>query len=210
LVERQTAAANFIPIENIAMIRLAVFASGNGSNLQALLDACDKKSIAAEIVVVVSNNSNAFALNRANKAGIDTYHISQKKYPEPQQYLSKIESSLADHQVGLIVLAGYMKLLPSVIVDKYYGRIINIHPALLPKFGGAGMYGIKVHQAVIASGEHLSGATVHVVDTKFDHGPILIQRRVPVLSNDIPESLAARVLEIEHQILPQAVALYIK
>jgi phosphoribosylglycinamide formyltransferase 1 len=190
------------------MLRLAVFASGNGTNLQAILDSCDKKQIKALIVAVISNNSNAFALNRAQMAGIDGFHISQKKYSNPDDYLRQMETVLDNKRINLIVLAGYMKLLPAEIVQKYYGRIINIHPALLPKFGGPGMYGVNVHQAVLTAGEQYSGATVHIVDSKFDHGPILIQRRVPVLVNDTPESLAARILEIEHQILPQAVALY--
>jgi phosphoribosylglycinamide formyltransferase 1 len=190
------------------MLRLAVFASGNGTNLQAILDSCDNKQIKALVVAVISNNSNAFALNRAQMAGIDGFHISQKKYPNPDDYLRQMETVLDNKRINLIVLAGYMKLLPSEIVDRYYGRIINIHPALLPKFGGPGMYGANVHQAVLTAGEQYSGATVHIVDSKFDHGPILIQRRAPVLVNDTPESLAARILEIEHQILPQAVALY--
>jgi phosphoribosylglycinamide formyltransferase 1 len=190
------------------MLRLAVFASGNGTNLQALLDACDRKQIDALVVAVISNNSNAFALNRAHMAGIDCYHVSQKKYPEPQEYLRQLETVLDNNRINLIVLAGYMKLLPSEIVRKYYGRIINIHPALLPKFGGPGMYGANVHQAVLAAGELYSGATVHIVDSKFDHGPIIIQRRVAIQPDDTPESLATRILEIEHRILPQAVALY--
>jgi phosphoribosylglycinamide formyltransferase 1 len=192
------------------MLRLAVFASGNGTNLQAVLDSCDSKQIKALVVAVISNNSNAFALNRAQMAGIDGFHISQKKYPNPDECLRQIETVLANKRINLIVLAGYMKLLPAEIVDRYYGRIINIHPALLPKFGGPGMYGANVHQAVLKAGEQYSGATVHIVDSKFDHGPILIQRRAPVLVDDTPDSLAARILEIEHRILPQAVALYTK
>jgi phosphoribosylglycinamide formyltransferase 1 len=192
----------------LLMLRLAVFASGNGTNLQALLDACDRKQIDALIVAVISNNSNAFALNRAQMAGIDGYHVSQKKYPDPKEYLRQLETVLDNKRINLIVLAGYLKLLPSEIVDSYYGRIINIHPALLPKFGGTGMYGANVHQAVLAAGERYSGATVHIVDSKFDHGPILIQRRLEVRPDDTPERLAARILEIEHQVLLQAVALY--
>jgi phosphoribosylglycinamide formyltransferase-1 len=192
------------------MLRLAVFASGGGTNLQALIDACRSKVIDAEIVAVVSNNSRAFALERARRAGINTFHISRKKYPDESEYIQTIKDVLSKHDIDLIVLAGYMKLLPVIIVRIYYGRIINIHPALLPKFGGKGMYGLNVHKAVIQAGEKHSGATVHMVDERYDHGPILIQRRVPVLADDSPESLAARVLEIEHKILPMAVSLFKK
>lgn len=192
------------------MLKLAVFASGGGTNLQALIDACRSKAIDAEIKAVISNNSKAFALERARKAGIDTFHISRKKYPDENEYVQTIKDVLSRHNIDLIVLAGYMKLLPVMIVRNYYGRIINIHPALLPKFGGKGMYGLNVHKAVIQAGEKHSGATVHMVDERYDHGPILIQRRVPVLADDSPESLAARVLEIEHKILPMAVSLFKK
>ncbi|RKX20135.1 MAG: phosphoribosylglycinamide formyltransferase [Candidatus Zixiibacteriota bacterium] len=192
------------------MLKLAVFASGGGTNLQALIDACRSKAIGAEIRAVISNNSKAFALERAKKSGIDTFHISKKKYPDENKYVQAIKDVLARYNIDLIVLAGYMKLLPVDIVRNYYGRIINIHPALLPKYGGEGMYGLNVHKAVLQAGEKYSGATVHMVDERYDHGPILIQRRVPVLTNDTPETLAARVLEVEHKILPMAVSLFKK
>jgi phosphoribosylglycinamide formyltransferase-1 len=192
------------------MLKLAVFVSGGGTNLQSLIDACHDGTLKAEIKAVISNNSGAFGLERARKAGIETFHISKVKYPDDNLYLKAINEVLDSHKIDLIVLAGYMKMLPSDIVKKYHGRIINIHPALLPKFGGKGMYGANVHKAVIEAGEKFSGATVHIVDEHYDHGPILIQRRVPVLKDDTPETLAARVLEIEHRILPLAVALYIK
>lgn len=192
------------------MLKLAVFASGGGTNLQALIDACRLKAVDAVIMAVISNNSKAFALERAKKAGINTFHISRKKYPDENEYIQTIVNVLTKHNIDLIVLAGYMKLLPGVVVKKYYGRIINIHPALLPRFGGKGMYGLNVHKAVLQAGEKYSGASVHIVDEKYDHGPILIQRRVPVLLNDTPETLAARVLEVEHKILPMAVSLFVK
>jgi len=192
------------------MLSIAVFASGNGSNLQALIDASRCGRLKARIPVVISNNSDSFALTRAQKAGITTYHISQKKYPDYINYISQLLTVLKKHDIILIVLAGYMKLLPREIVDTYYGRVINIHPALLPKYGGPGMYGRNIHQSVLAAGEKYSGATVHIVDSQFDHGPILIQRRLLVNPNDTPDTLAARVLEIEHEILPQAVELFIK
>ena len=192
------------------MLKLAVFISGGGTNLQALINACAKGTLKAAIKAVISNNSKAYGLERARQAGIETFHISRVVYSDDEEYQMAISDVLEKFDINLIVLAGYMKLLPSVIVKKYYGRIINIHPALLPKYGGKGMYGMKVHEAVLQSGDKFSGATVHMVDDKYDQGPILIQRRVPVENDDTPESLAARVLEVEHQILPQAVSLFIK
>jgi len=191
-------------------LKIAVFISGGGTNLQALIDACKADSLKAVIAAVISNNSKAYGLVRARLAGIDTYHISSKIYPDEEAYLEAILEIMQKHEIGLIVLAGYMKLLPSKLVKQYYGRIINIHPALLPHYGGKGMYGLNVHKAVIESGDKYSGATVHLVDERYDTGPILIQRRVAVLPDDTPETLAARVLETEHQILPIAVALFIK
>jgi len=190
------------------MLKLAVFISGGGTNLQALIDACRARTINAEIAAVISNNAKAFGLERARTAGIPVFHISKIKFPAEEQYLSMIRRTLRQAEINLVVLAGYMKLLPPDVVRDYYGRVINIHPALLPKYGGQGMYGMQVHQAVLAAGDKYSGATVHIVDEHYDRGPILIQRRVPVEKDDTPETLAARVLKIEHQILPMAVALY--
>jgi len=192
------------------MLKLAVFVSGGGTNLQALIDACRSGSIDAEIKAVISNNSKAYGLQRAKNAGIDTFHISKVIYPDSDKLAAAILDVLEQFDIDLIVLAGYMKLLPSVIVNKYHGRIINIHPALLPKYGGKGMHGINVHKAVIESGDKYSGATVHLVDEQYDKGAILIQKRVPVKDDDTPESLAARVLKVEHEILPEAVSLFIK
>jgi len=192
------------------MLNLAVFISGGGTNLQSLIDSCRSGKLKAEIKAVISNNSKAFGLERARQAGIEAFHISQVVYPDNAVYINTMTKILEDKNIDLIVLAGYMKLLPIDIVRKYSGMIINIHPALLPKYGGKGMYGINVHKAVIDAGDKFSGATVHLVDEKYDQGKILIQRQVPVMADDTPESLAARVLEIEHQILPLAVELFIK
>lgn len=190
-------------------LSIAVFASGGGSNLQALIDAAKTGKICGCVNAVISNNSSAFALKRAESEHIAAYHISNKRYPDQTVLLTELESILDGHSINLIVLAGYMKLLPIEIVRRYKGRIINIHPALLPKFGGKGMYGINVHKAVIEAGERYTGATMHFVDEVYDNGAIIIQRTVPVLRDDTPETLAARVLEIEHQILPQAVSLFL-
>ncbi len=190
-------------------LSIAVFASGGGTNLQSLIDASMKGAFDGTITAVISNNSGVFALERARKANIAAYHISGKKFPERNLFVSEILKALEKHNINLIILAGYMKLLPLEVVRKYRNRILNIHPALLPKYGGKGMYGMNVHKAVIESGDKISGATVHFVDEIFDHGVILIQRTVPVLPDDDPETLAARVLKIEHKILPAAVSMFV-
>ena len=194
--------------DNYPKLSIAVFISGGGSNLQAIIDARKSGLIRGEIRVVISNNSRAYGLERARLEKIPDYHISLKKYPDPADFLENLKTVLSRHKINLIVLAGYMKMLPREIIAAYKDRIINIHPALLPKFGGQGMYGLNVHQAVIDAGEKYSGATVHFVDNAYDHGAILIQRRIEVRTDDTPDSLAARVLDVEHQILPQAVAMF--
>jgi len=190
-------------------LRIAVFASGGGTNLQALIDAVDAGKIKGIICAVISNNSGAYALERARAAQIPAYHISSKKFPEPSELMKALDTVFGTHAINLIVLAGYMKLLPIEIIRRFRGRIINIHPALLPKYGGRGMYGLNVHKAVLESGDKISGATVHLVDEVYDHGPILIQRTVPVMAGDTPETLAARVLDVEHRILPEAVSMFV-
>jgi len=193
----------------MADLKICVFASGGGTNLQALIESVRAGRVKGDVCAVISNNSGALALERARNAGIAAYHISSRKYPEPEQSLKALFDVTDRHQINLVVLAGYMKLLPLVFIRRFRCRIINIHPALLPKFGGKGMYGINVHKAVLESREKLSGATVHFVDEVYDHGPILIQRTVPVYPDDTPEALAVRVLEIEHQILPEAVSMFL-
>lgn len=189
-------------------LSVAVFASGGGTNLQSLIDASKRSELGGRISAVISNNSGAYALERARNGNIDAYHISSVRFPERERLVSEIMSTLENHKANLIVLAGYMKLLPVEVVRKYRNRILNIHPALLPKYGGKGMYGMNVHKAVIGSGDRISGATVHFVDEIFDHGVILIQRTVPVSPEDDAESLAAKVLKIEHRILPAAVSMF--
>ncbi len=192
------------------MKNLSVFASGGGSNLQSIIDAIERGELKAKISFVVSNNSDAFALTRARNHGIPTFHISAKTHPCPEQYTDELIRLHEANGVELILLAGYMKILPSALVKLYKGKILNIHPALLPKYGGKGMYGINVHKAVIAAREKESGATVHWVTDVYDEGPVLMQSRVPVLEGDTAEILARRVLDAEHKLYPQAVnrALY--
>ena len=188
-------------------LRVAVLASGSGSNLQAIIDRCADGSIAATVVLVMSNNRNAFALERATKAGIRAIHWSEKKAGSPEAFAEGLLELMRAERVDLVVLAGYMKLVPKPVVDTYKGRMLNIHPALLPKYGGKGFYGIHVHEAVLAAGDTESGATVHLVDPEYDRGPIILQERVPVKPGDTPETLRDRVLELEHRLLPEAIAM---
>ena len=183
------------------MRRIAVFASGGGSNSDALaayLGALGKHA-PAEVVVVVSHRSTAGALERATKRGIATATITNPANADA------ILALLAEHRVDLIVLAGYLKHVPAAVTDAYSGRIVNIHPALLPRHGGSGMYGMRVHTAVLEAGDTESGATVHFVDAQYDRGATIVQARVPVERGDTAELLAARVLTAEHFILPRAV-----
>lgn len=187
------------------MLNIAVFASGRGSNFRALFDFLQKESIEARICLLISNNSDAGAMEFARSVGIRTLHLSQKKFSSEAEFTTAMLGALCESNIDLIVLAGYMKKIDPEIVAAYRGRIINIHPALLPEFGGTGMYGRHVHEAVLRAGKKFSGVTVHYVDEEFDHGNIILQERIPVLENDTPESLAERVLKVEHKILPMAV-----
>jgi phosphoribosylglycinamide formyltransferase-1 len=191
------------------MLNIAVFGSGRGSNFKSLLDALRSGRLRdVRSVLVVSNNADAGIFDHARRQGIPVLHWSRKMYASDEAYCAAMLAALREARADLIVLAGYMKFLPAPIIAAYRHRILNIHPALLPSFGGTGMYGLHVHRAVLAAHEPLTGATVHVVDEEYDHGPIVIQRTVPVLASDSPESLAARVLEMEHYILPEAIRLF--
>ena len=179
-----------------APVRVAVLVSGGGTNLQTLLDALHDSPI-AQVIRVISNRPNAGALQRARRAGVPTTVLRDANDP------AELQAALGDAQ--LVVLAGYLKLVPAAVVARFRGRMINIHPALLPAFGGPGMYGRRVHEAVLASGAKESGATVHVVDEAFDRGKIIAQEKVRVEPGDTPDTLASRVLEAEHRLLPQVV-----
>lgn len=179
-------------------MRVAVAVSGRGSNLEALLRALGPGA-PAHVVLVLSNRADAGAVARARAADVDAEVLTDPS--DPVEWLER----LARHRADLLVLAGYLKLVPSGVVSRYRDRIVNVHPALLPAFGGPGMYGRRVHEAVLASGARQSGATVHLVDEVYDHGAVLAQGRVPVLPGDTPETLAARVLAVEHRLLPAVV-----
>jgi phosphoribosylglycinamide formyltransferase-1 len=190
--------------------KLAVFISGGGTNLQALIDASKEGRLAARIVLVVSSRSDVFGLERARQEGIDTFIHKAKNYSTHDEAAQALMSTLEKYEVEYIALAGYLKLIPAEIIRKYKGRIVNIHPALLPKYGGKGMYGHFVHEAVLAAGDRESGASVHIVDEIYDNGRILLQKKVPVMPDDNPDSLAERVLKAEHEIYAIALDTLIK
>ena len=188
------------------MKRIAVFASHNGSDLQAVIDGCKHGDIPAEVCLVISNNSTSFALERARREGIPTRHISSKTHPDETAFALALLVALEEAGTDLVMLCGYMKKMPAAVVERYKGRIYNIHPALLPKHGGPDMYGIHVHEAVIRDGDSETGVTIHRVSNVIDGGEIVAQTRVPVLPSDTPETLAARVLEREHSFLVEVLA----
>ena len=187
---------------------LGALASGGGTNLQAILDRCASGELPARVGVVISNNSDAGALERARRAGVPTVHLSSKTHPDPDALDRAITDVLQSHGVNLVLLAGYMKKLGAALVQAFPNRILNIHPALLPAFGGEGMYGLRVHRAVIESGARITGVTVHLADEEYDHGPIVDQEAVRVDQDDTPESLAARVLEVEHHLYSAVIRLF--
>jgi phosphoribosylglycinamide formyltransferase-1 len=191
------------------MLNIAVLGSGRGSNFEAILNAVKAGFLhGARIGMVLSNNSTAGILEIARAHAIPAVHLSEKQCASEEAFADALLAALRAHDTGLIVLAGYMKRLPARVVATYRHRIINVHPALLPDFGGQGMYGVHVHEAVLAAHRTVSGATVHMVDNEYDHGAIVLQEKVPVLPDDTPASLAARVLQVEHRILPEAIRLF--
>ena len=183
-------------------VRIAVLASGGGTNLQTLIDAVEKGDINGEITAVISDNENAYALERARKHGIKAIYINRKQLAE------KLIIELQKLDIELVVLAGFFSILDRELVKAYEGRIINIHPSLIPSFCGKGFYGERVHKAALEYGVKVSGATVHFVDEGTDSGPIIFQEAVPVYFEDTSETLAARVLQVEHSLLPAAVGLF--
>ena len=184
------------------MIHIAVFASGGGTDLQAVIDGCKSGVIDGEVCVVISNNPDAYALQRAAAAGIDACCIPVTEDGSSDE---KTLNELARHGADMIFLAGYLKKVGAAILRQYHNRVFNIHPALLPKYGGKGMYGINVHRAVIAAGDSFSGVTVHRVNEEYDSGDLVAQTKVAVMPDDTPQTLAARVLEREHSFLPEII-----
>jgi phosphoribosylglycinamide formyltransferase-1 len=191
-------------------LRVAVMASGGGTNLQQLLDRFpdrDDSLAPARVCLVVSNRPGIGALDRAAKAGVRSEVIDPASFESPQVFGECLIELFRKESIDLIVLAGYLKKLPANLIASYSNRMINIHPALLPSFGGQGMYGHRVHEAVLDSGVKVSGCTVHFVNEDYDRGPIIAQRTVPVYHTDTPETLAERILKEEHKLLPEVVEL---
>lgn len=191
------------------MLKVAVCVSGGGTNLQAIIDAIDNKTITnTEISAVISNNPGAYALERAKKHGIEAVCISPKEYADREAFNQAFLEKLDSYQVDLVVLAGFLVVIPEIMVEKYKNRIINIHPSLIPSFCGTGYYGLKVHEGVLKRGVKVTGATVHFVDEGTDTGPIILQKAVLVKQDDTPEILQRRVMEeAEWKIMPKAIDL---
>ena len=186
-------------------LRLGALASGGGTNLQAIIDRSEAGTLHAKVVVVIGNNSEAGVFDRARRHGIPAIHLSRATHDDEGDLDLAIRDALRAHGVEWIILAGYMRPIGRMVLEEYRDRILNIHPALLPKFGGKGMYGLRVHAAVLAAGENETGVTVHLVTTDYDTGPVLGQRKVPVLSGDTPETLQKRVLEQEHRLYAEVI-----
>lgn len=189
------------------MLRVGVMVSGGGTNLQAILDAIGQGTITnTEIAVVISNNKNAYALERAKNHGIEAVCMSPKEFESREAFNEAFLAKVDEYELDLIVLAGFLVMIPLAMIEKYEKRIINIHPSLIPSFCGVGYYGLKVHEAALARGVKVTGATVHYVDGGMDTGPIILQKAVEVLDGDTPEVLQRRVMEqAEWVILPQAI-----
>ena len=179
-------------------LRLGVLVSGGGTNLQAIIDACESKRIPARVVVVISNNSDAYGLVRAREHGIPAVHLSNVHHPKDDALDRAIVAKLKEYGVTLVCFAGYMKRRGVAFLKEFPNRVLNIHPGPLPEFGGKGMHGHNVHEAVLRSGVRSSGPTIHLVDDRYDHGPVIGHIDVPVLPGDTPDTLAARVLAQEH------------
>lgn len=191
------------------MLRIAVLVSGGGTNLQAIMDAMDAGKIRnTEIAAVISNNAGAYALERAKNHGIEAVCISPKDYEDREAFNRALVDKVDSYQVDLVVLAGFLVVIPGIMIAKYRNRIINIHPSLIPSFCGKGYYGLKVHEGVLAWGVKVTGATVHFVDEGTDTGPIILQKAVSVRQDDTPKTLQRRVMEeAEWKILPRAIDL---
>ena len=187
-------------------MNIAVFASHGGTDMQAIVDGCKQGKINADVKVLICNNPDAYVVQRAQNEDIPYYIVNAKTCDGEEGVADKILSLMQEYDIDMIFLAGYMRKMPLAVLEKYDNRIFNIHPALLPKYGGKGMYGIHVHEAVIAAGEKESGVTIHRVNAQYDSGEIVRQATVPVMEGDTPDTLAARVLEREHAFLVEVIS----
>jgi len=197
-----------MPTSAVRSLRIAVFVSGRGSNFRAILDAKDQKELSVDVALLVSNKASAGALETAAQRNIPTHVHRRADFDTPEAYAQRLLAVLREAEINVIVLAGYLAMIPSEIVQVYRHRIINIHPSLLPAFGGKGMYGLNVHKAVLNYGARWTGVTVHFVDESYDTGPVIMQEPVRVEADDTPESLAARVLKTEHTLYPHVLRLF--
>ena len=188
---------------------IAVFASHSGSGLQAIINACKQKQLPANVCAVFSNNSGSLALQRARDNSIPAFHFSQKVIEDPQQLDNQILATLIKCDAHLIFLSGYLKKLGPAVLSAYTNRVLNVHPSLLPKYGGKGMYGINVHKAVLDANENETGITIHLVNHNYDDGEIIAQKHVPIFAGDTPETLAARVQAEEHVFIVETLNQYI-
>jgi len=180
------------------MKKLAILVSGRGSNMSAIIDACEQGCISASVEIVLSNNADAKALSIAKEKRINTVYISSQTHTNPEQLDAVMRNTLLKHNVDLIILAGFMKKIGPKVLSEFEGKILNIHPSLLPKYGGKGFYGMNIHRAVVDAGDKESGATIHLVCGDYDDGKILAQETVTLNEEDTPESLAKKILKIEH------------
>ena len=192
------------------MFKIGVMASGGGSNFKAIIDRIGEGDLEAQCKFLITNNGSCGAVSHAESYGIPVYHISGKTHPDTVAYEAALLEVIDRYDIDLLILAGYMKALPASLIKRLPDRILNIHPSLLPKYGGKGFWGIHVHEAVIAAQEKESGLTVHLVSEEIDKGRILAQTRVPVVEGDTPETLAARVLVQEHDLYWRTIRDYAK
>ncbi|RNC79466.1 MAG: phosphoribosylglycinamide formyltransferase [Balneola sp.] len=192
------------------MANIVVFASGSGSNFQSIINSTQSGELEAHIAGLISNKQGTGAIKKADEHSIPHAVISENDFSSYQEYTQQLISQLENWKTDLIVLAGYLRKIPEELIQQYSNRILNIHPSLLPKYGGKGFYGLKVHKAVIEAGDQVTGCTIHIVSEEYDEGPILEQVEVPVMDSDTPESLAKRVLEQEHLFYPKVISNYLK
>lgn len=189
-------------------LNIAIFASGNGSNARAVHAALEQDGIPARIALLVTHNPEAPVVAWMRERGVPVFSYMPREAPPSESLVRSLEEALDEASIGLVVLAGFMKLIPAEICRKFENKMLNVHPALIPSFCGTGMYGMRVHRAVWERGVKVTGATVHLVNEIYDDGPIVLQEAVPVRDSDTPETIAARVLEVEHRLLPEAVRLF--
>ena len=191
-------------------MKLGFFASGSGSNFEAVAQRCRRGELAAEPAVVICNVPGAGVFARAQRLDVPCFLVRREDFVEGREFASRLLTILREHGIELVLLAGYLRKLPPAVVRAFPNRVLNIHPALLPSFGGKGMYGARVHEAVLAAGCRVTGVTVHIVNSEYDRGPIVLQRAVEVMEEDDPATLAARVLKVEHEIYGDIVKLFIE